>query len=366
MTIAVNLNVIPDSPACTDKEFLASAFKYIVRLNTDHRFIFISSIDNEWGLTGENIVWIKAGPVGNGLLRWRYWQLIKLPFLLKKHKAEVLFSADCFFISTTIPQSVSGIHPSFLGHAGLFQKKYFNFYKKQVPVSLSKSKAIIVNSEETKNKIAGYYKIDAVNILVVPPAPLWEQPVSRDEDIKAEYTAGKEYFINTSKICIQANIISLLKAFSLFKKRQQTSMKLVLAGKHGANYDALKNDLVSYKYRDDVILTADLSAEERNKLISAAYALIDTSLVSSDALGLATAFAAGVPVISSFQGDSAPVIYTDAKDITDIAAQMMLLYKDEGERKQLVESGKTYAAAYSLQQSALLLWQAIKKTAAVN
>jgi glycosyltransferase involved in cell wall biosynthesis len=73
-----------------------------------------------------------------------------------------------------------------------------------------------------------------------------------------------------------------------------------------------------------------------------------------------------VPVITSFgssmeeiAGDAA--LYADAKNFEDIAAKMMLIYKDEKLRKELIEKGKTIAARYSWQRTAELLWQSILK-----
>jgi len=43
---------------------------------------------------------------------------------------------------------------------------------------------------------------------------------------------------------------------------------------------------------------------------------------------------------------------------------MMLIYKDEKLRKELIEKGKIIAARYSWQRTAELLWQSILK--AVN
>ena len=44
--------------------------------------------------------------------------------------------------------------------------------------------------------------------------------------------------------------------------------------------------------------------------------------------------------------------------------KMMLIYKDEKLRKELIEKGKIIAARYSWQRTAELLWQSILK--AVN
>jgi glycosyltransferase involved in cell wall biosynthesis len=56
-------------------------------------------------------------------------------------------------------------------------------------------------------------------------------------------------------------------------------------------------------------------------------------------------------------GDAA--IYIDAEDYTDIAEQMMRIYKDEALRNRLIEDGRAIANDYTLEKSAQVFWQSI-------
>jgi glycosyltransferase involved in cell wall biosynthesis len=59
-------------------------------------------------------------------------------------------------------------------------------------------------------------------------------------------------------------------------------------------------------------------------------------------------------------GDAA--LYFNPKDHQDIADKMMLIYKDENLRKQLIEKGKLNVVKFSWEKSAELFWQSILKT----
>ena len=54
-------------------------------------------------------------------------------------------------------------------------------------------------------------------------------------------------------------------------------------------------------------------------------------------------------------------LFADAISYDDIAAKMMMLYKDEKLRKQLIENGRLTAGQYSWDKTADLLWTSIVK-----
>jgi glycosyltransferase involved in cell wall biosynthesis len=161
--------------------------------------------------------------------------------------------------------------------------------------------------------------------------------------------------------------LNLLKAFSIFKKRQASNWKLVLAGNFAGRNKQFMKSLETYKYREDVILAGDLQENELVNIMSSAYALVYPSLWEGSGLAILEAMHSDVPVIASggsamqeIAGDAA--LYVDPSDQTDIAEKMMRLYKDENLRNQLVEKGRNVCRQYNPEQSAALLWQAIVKT----
>ena len=59
-------------------------------------------------------------------------------------------------------------------------------------------------------------------------------------------------------------------------------------------------------------------------------------------------------------------LYFNPEDFNDIADKMMMIYKDEDKRNQLIEKGKEIAANYSWKKSADLLWKAVLEAANKN
>jgi glycosyltransferase involved in cell wall biosynthesis len=143
-------------------------------------------------------------------------------------------------------------------------------------------------------------------------------------------------------------------------------MKLLLAGRLAWKYESFTKSLQSYKYRDDVVMTGYVEETELVNITGAAYGLIYPSLFEGFGVPVLEAMRCDVPVITSVNSAMQEIakeaaLYADANSHTDIAEKMMLLYKDENLRKELIEKGRAVAANYDWDKTAALLWQSIEK-----
>jgi hypothetical protein len=189
-------------------------------------------------------------------------------------------------------------------------------------------------------------------------------PWTEKENIKVKYAGGKEYFI--SRIYFEeAQLIGLLKAFSLFKKRQQSNMQLLFTGMKGDQNRISYERLENYKFRHDVHVYPGLSAIEFMKTTASAYALLQPG-EDFDGNGMLNAFQAQVPVISGAHEPPAnlagsAVLFAAIQDHEQFADQMMLLFKDEAMRNELIRKGKIKAREFSMQQSVRMLWKGMMR-----
>ena len=373
MVIVVNTRNLPDGFPEYYPWFMYETFKRITRNNPVHKFIFIVDSKSEQNnLTGDNIEIIKTDIAAKHPLLWKFWYDIKLPRLLKKYKATVFVSGDgCCSLTTKVPQCLI-IHDLAFLHPSLFiNKAWVNFYKKNTPKFLAKATIVATETEFVKQSIITNYKIPTDKVDVVfSGIDSNFQPANEDKKIitKQTYTEGREFFLYSGEIHPRNNLLKLLKAFSVFKKRQQTNMKLVLMGKLATGYQSFKEDLKSYKYRHDVVMMEETEMAEQIKIMGAAYGFVYPSLYDGIATTVLASIRCRVPVIipqnSVMQGivkDAALLI--EANNHTDIADKMMLLYKDENLRKKLIENGQSIDDSYDWEKTAELLWQSILKTA---
>ncbi len=167
----------------------------------------------------------------------------------------------------------------------------------------------------------------------------WEER----ESLKQELAGGKEYFIVNAEDTSGERIVNMLKAFSLFKKWQQSNMQLLLANPEDA--PKIRALLQKYKYRDDIKVISSATAAEQATLIKAAMAYI--CLPENDITGYSTAMAlqCNVPAITYDIGavpetGGEAVLYADPGNSEDIAGKMIKLSKDEKLRAQLIQRSK--------------------------
>lgn len=168
------------------------------------------------------------------------------------------------------------------------------------------------------------------------------------ENIKIEHTAGQEYFIFAGDIHQRYDLVNLLKAFSQFKKRQQSGMHLIIAGNQTSHTGQLVQKLASFKYRNDVRLIIDPAEKTLNALIGAAYAFVYPVLHDHLPVNVLSAIRAGVPVITFVtpfikEIASDTVIYT-ASDAEALSESMQSVYKDEDLRAAVIDSAEKHIA----------------------
>ena len=143
-------------------------------------------------------------------------------------------------------------------------------------------------------------------------------------------------------------------------------MKLVLAGRLAWKYDSFIQNLKKYKFKEDVIMLGYLSEDELVKITASTYALVYPSLLEGFGVPVLEAMKCHVPVITSSGSSMEEIakdaaLYADPESFEEIAAKMMLVYKDENLRKELIEKGKVIADQFSWKRTAELLWQSILK-----
>ncbi len=363
--MVINISSVSKFSFFEKRSFVSDYILNIVSTHPEHSFFFISDGTENIILTAPNCSIIYDSHKQVNILFWKIWYRYKLPTLLKKYKANVFINLDSICsLKTTIPQCLLLPDISFVQHLSLF--------KKSVTASLSKAAMIITFSQSAKNDIcAQYYKTPPEKIKVMYTgldtrflAVEWEEK----ERTREKYTEAKEYFLYPGEITIENNLINLLKAFSFFKKRQKSNMQLIIATKNIATNNAFIESLKTYKYRNEVKIITQLSDQELIAITAAAYALVVTTQQNGSYASIVQAMHCGVPVIvnnsvlmTEICGEAA--LFTDALIFENIADKMMLVFKDENKRNQLITSGKKQAALFTLTETRQLFWQNIVKCA---
>ena len=297
-----------------------------------------------------------------------WWYSFILPSILKKINATVLINLDAI------------IHPSITIHqtavinddAVLKDKKqcanavqvfaHKNFKKHKL-----KGGNIIMPSAAMSNTLSGI-NCDA-DFQTIYYSPLlnnkhleWHEKLM----IKAKESGNTEYFFAIIDD-EEETFMLLMKAFSKFKKWQQSSMQFILINRNAIFSDEIKEKLSLYKYRNDVKLLEDITEERQSEIMSAAWSFIFLPQQASFFYVL-DAIQTGTPVISFYDhevkeycGEAA--LYTAEKNAESLGDSMLTMYKNENIKSQKSEAGILRSLLYKKEEQAEKLWSYITKNA---
>lgn len=376
MKIAVNTRFLIPGSLEGYGYYIHEIFRRITQDHPEHEFIFLydKAVSASFPWTA-NIRSAVLGPRARHPLLWKWWYDIRLPSLLAKTKVDLLVSPDGFCSMRAPCPQVMVLHDlAYIHHPEFIPRSHLYYYRYAIPRCISKAQRIVTVSQFSEKDILAHFPGVAGKTRVIHNgvrdgfAPL---SYERRQEVKSRISGGAEYFLYAGAIHPRKNIVNLLKAFSLFKKRQRSAMKLVIAGRLAWMSGEFTQKLTSYKYRDEVVITGYLDDAELVTVMASAYALVYPSFLEGFGMPVAEAMRAGVPVITSRHSAMEEIaagaaLLADPVDPASIAAQMMRLYKDESLRSELVEKGLGNSKRYNWDDAAAAFYDVMMEAAGLK
>ena len=375
MVIAVNARFL-NGPLEGFGYYTRELFSRMAKQQPLHRFILVYDrpVSNDFSWPS-NVSHLVVGPPARHPLLWKLWYDLRLPRRLKRSGADVFVSPDGFCsLKSTIPQVITLHDLDFLHHPAFNRKSHIYYYRRFIPKCIRKASRLVTVSNFSKNDIESNYPEARGKVTVIYNGVREGfQPLDFDQKVltREKYTGGSEYFLYAGSIHPRKNLVNLLKAFSLFKKRQRSSMKLVIAGRQAWMARGFLESIRTYKYRSDLVLTGYLDEKELAKLMASAYAFVYPSLLEGFGMPVLEAMASAVPVITADNSAMQEVcgenaLYADVTDPASLAAQLMHIYKDEDLRHRLGRTGVELARGFQWDRAAAAYWQCILDAAGAN
>lgn len=360
MVIAVN--TILHRPGEAYQECIREAVSAMAMRQPAHQFLLLVLTQPAFeGPVPANISWEVLRQPGKGWAPFFWWQEQTLFRILKKSKADLFIASEGFCsLRSRVPQLLLLPYvPDWKQAESPPSHWYHLWYRMR---SINKAAGIAAFSESEKLQAARYHNLSPERIGVVPPASgrlyCTRDPVQEDA-IKAKHTRGAGYFFCTVPAS-KALFLNLLKAFSLFKKRQKSSMMLVLGGTACKEFAKM---LASYRYREDVIFAQKNS--DQASLLAGAYAVVDLQTGYHPAGLFLKAMQCGVPVLkprTTVPEYEKELLYFDPGDVTIMGEQLMLVYKDEALRNRLAAAGALRMQGQTVDRMAAALWEQVVAT----
>ena len=373
MVIAVNTRALLSDKLEGYGYYIDEIFSRIVKNHPEHDFYFFFDrpFDKKF-IYAPNVHPTVIKPKARFPLAWSIWYNWMLPVYLKRIKADVFVSADGFCsLNTIVPQCLVLHDLAFLHYPQFISKAHLRYYQKNTKRFIEKAKQVVTVSEYSRQDILQQFQMPSNKLHVVGNAAneLF-QPIDYEETekLKVKYTAGAEFFLYTGSIHPRKNLINLLKAFSQFKKRLRSNMKLVIAGRLAWKTEEFTKLLSTFKFRHDVVLAGYIDRQELALLTASAYAMVYPSYFEGFAVPPLEALQCGVPAIVSHTSAMPEVggdayLYVNPESAEDIADKMMLIYKDEALRSRLIANGKERTKLYNWDAAAEKMWHCIQLAA---
>lgn len=367
MRIAVNTRLLLKGKLEGIGWFTNETLRRIVVAHPEHQFFFIfdRAFDSSF-IFADNVTPIVIGPQARHPILFYTWFEISIPFILKKYKIDLFLSTDGLMSLLTKVPTCLVMHDLAFEHFPEHMKKSHQFYyRKYSPLYAAKAKRIVTVSSFSKDDISTKYNINPEKIAVSYNGAHQEyRPLSWDEKtaVKQQYADGCEYFVFAGALHPRKNVVNLLKAFILFKKRQRSNMKLVIVGRMAWNYEEIAAMREDMPFKKDVKWVGYLNVGELSKVIGGAYALVYASLFEGFGIPILEALQCNVPGVVSntssmpeVAGDAALLV--DPKNPEDIAAKMEIIYKDEQKRSQLIAAAPAQVEKFQWDKTANVLWE---------
>lgn len=370
-TIAVNTRLLINEKLDGIGWFTFETLKRITQRHPEHEFVFL--FDRKYSdqfIFARNIVPVVIPPQARHPLLWKMWFDYSVPYILKKHKADLFLSPDGYLSLKSGVRSVAVIHDlNFEHNPKDLPPSVIRYYRNYFPKFATKATRIATVSEFSKKDITEQYNILPSKIDVVyDGANELYLPLSENEitQTRKKYSGGCSYFIFVGALHPRKNVANLFKAFDLFKKRSQTDLKLLLVADKKFRTREIEQAYMNMNYKTEVIFTGRLSINQLTKVMGASAALAYISYFEGFGIPIIEAMRCNVPVITS-NVTSMPEISGEAALLADpfivesIAEAMVKIESNKALRKNLVELGKKRADMFTWDKTAQLLWQSVER-----
>lgn len=345
------------------KNYLAQLL--ICNNSSNFSTIYLSQyVRKQKSLSGNFIILIETE--ANSGIALRYFIDIQLPNIIRKIKADIILNLSGLVSKRIkIPQilllAAADHFETGIGTRAFWQK----FYQKTVLNNIRYAAAVIIYSQKAlliaEERNGG--PIGNSNIILYTASDHF-QPLEWPQKIltKGSYTNNREFFIAVLNN-EEAQYTNLLKAFSVFKKWQQSSMQLVMLAAKDFDEEKFNEKLATYKYRNDVQLFKDLPEKQISALMASAYCMVYNNK-DENLLPLVQSIKSAIPVIA-FKSSGAEeygldaVLYCETNTFESMGKKMIHLYNNEPLKETLSAKCREVALLFIQEHESQKLWNII-------
>lgn len=248
--------------------------------------------------------------------------------------------------------TIHGLEYEFLPEAySLWERLYMRFVIKK---SCKGADKIISVSYNTKNDLMELYKVPENKIEVIHEGcSFYDNQVKNTISNKKKEDALEKYQLKDFKYLLfigrieeRKNMLGIVKAFAILKRKFLIPHKLVLAGGFGYRYSDIVKYIQNNDFKDDIYLTGYIDEKDKKEILKNADVFLFPTLYEGFGLPIIEAQSLGVPIVASNNSSIPEIIGEEGKSALvnphnseDIAQAVFNILSDRNIRKDLVEPG---------------------------
>ena len=223
-------------------------------------------------------------------------------------------------------------------HLYSFFDRKIHFYK--FKKAAQEADLVIAISEQTKNDIIEFFKIDASKIKVIYQGchTIFKKDFSDDEykEVIATFNLPKEFILNVGTIETRKNILLVVKAIT------NIDTCLVIVGKETAYTNEVKNYISEHHLENKVIFLKGLSLQQLAILYKLAKVFVYPSLYEGFGIPIIEALYSKTPVITTrggvFPEAGGPhSIYVNPTSVTEMENAIWKLLQNDDLRDEITQ-----------------------------
>ena len=361
MRIAINARFLIRNQLEGIGWYSAEVLRRIVQLMPEHQFLFLFDRPySEEFIYGENVEAKVVFPPARHAVLWYLWYEKRIPKILKEWKADLFFSPDGYCsLSTDVPQYLVMHDLAYLHypeHITLAARKYLIHY---VPKYIRKAEHIFAVSKATKLDILQHYPIEEGKVSVAyNGCKSYFKPLSEKEkeEIRKEYSEGREYFLFVGALHPRKNVANLIYAFTSYKQKRPSQKKLLIVGRKAWNTEDIDLAYQRSDSKKDIHFIPYVDSQVLAKITGSAYCAVCPSFLEGFGVPALEALYCDIPLIVSERFSLPEVagpgsLKVNPNSIDSIAEAILQMDLDQNIIDR-IKLGQTHRAQFNWDQTA--------------